>query len=75
MARPHSRAPMHVTVGPHSMLRSELEAMIVRAEASCERCRLALEAPGLPPWALRHRRTALQIAKASLARLKALRNA
>ena len=62
---------MHASVSPHSTAARQLEATIARAEILCARCRLALQEPELAPRALRHRRKALLIAEATLARLKA----
>ena len=54
---------------------NELDAMIRRAEAACERYRRMAERKGIPPpWAARRHRT-LQIMEDTLARLRADRAA
>ena len=50
-----------------------LDAMILRAEAACERYRRAAEAKGLKPKAVRSRRKTLERMESALAWLRAQR--
>ena len=62
----HQTRPSHL---------AELDAMIVRAEAMCERYRRAVEEGGLSRSRATKRRTALQSMQTLLARLRSQRTA
>ena len=69
------RAVVMVETDSGSPYLNELDAIIQRAEAACERYRRMAERKGIPPpWAARRHRT-LQIMEDTLARLRANRAA